>query len=82
MFKLSAFTFFVDTDSLIDLTSNRCSIEHRKFIKFHTPDGHQSTLIEYSKSAIGAHSTEEIPVPIPNTEVKLSGGENTATAGR
>ena len=81
MFKLSAPTC-VDTDSLIDLTSNRCSIEHRKFILFHTPHGHQSTLIEYSTSGIGAHSTGEIPVHIPNTEVKPSGGDNTATAGR
>jgi hypothetical protein len=44
-------------------------------------DINQRTL-NNSISEIGAHSTEEIPVPIPNTEVKLSGGENTATAGR
>ena len=81
MFKLSAFTS-VDTDSLIDLTSNRCSIEHRKFINSsQLMDINQRTL-NISISEIGAHSTEEIPVPIPNTEVKLSGGENTATAGR
>ena len=68
-------------DSLIDLASNRC-LMHRKSHLIFTPHGHQSTLIEYSTSGIGAHSTGEIPVHIPNTEVKLSGGENTATAGR
>ena len=30
---------------------------------------------------IGAHSTREIPVPIPNTEVKPSSGDYTAQAG-
>lgn len=31
---------------------------------------------------IGAHGAEEIPVPIPNTEVKLSSGDYTATSGK
>ena len=72
----------IDTDSLIDLASNRCSKEHRKFYLYITPHGHQSSLIELSRCAIGAHSAGEIPVPIPNTEVKPSSGDNTATAGR
>ena len=45
MFKLSVFTC-VDTDSLIDLTSNRCSIEHRKFINsLHLMDINRRLLI-------------------------------------
>ncbi len=31
---------------------------------------------------IGAHGAEEIPVPIPNTEVKLSSGDYTAKSGK
>ena len=34
-----------------------------------------------SLSLFGAHSAEEIPVTIPNTEVKLSRADYTATAG-
>lgn len=30
----------------------------------------------------GAHGDEEIPVPIPNTEVKLVSGDYTATSGK
>lgn len=33
------------------------------------------------KRLFGAHSAGEIPVPIPNTEVKPSRGNNTARAG-
>lgn len=29
----------------------------------------------------GGHSGEEIPVPIPNTEVKLSNADDTASRG-
>lgn len=49
---------------------------------FITPHGHQARLLKYSKCVIGAHSAGEIPVTIPNTEVKPSGGDNTAIAGR
>ena len=31
---------------------------------------------------LGAHSAGEIPVPIPNTEVKPSRGDYTATSGK
>jgi hypothetical protein len=34
------------------------------------------------KPFFGAHGAEEIPVPIPNTEVKLSSGDYTATSGK
>jgi hypothetical protein len=34
------------------------------------------------KPYFGAHGAEEIPVPIPNTEVKLSSGDYTATSGK
>ena len=30
----------------------------------------------------GGHSEEEIPVPIPNTEVKLLNADDTAIAGK
>lgn len=36
----------------------------------------------YEKPYFGAHGAEEIPVPIPNTEVKLSSGDYTATSGK
>ena len=35
---------------------------------------------EYSLSAVGVDDAEGPPVPIPNTEVKLSGAENSALA--
>ncbi len=35
-----------------------------------------------AKPYFGAHGAEEIPVPIPNTEVKLSSGDYTATSGK
>ena len=34
------------------------------------------------KPYFGAHGAEEIPVPIPNTEVKLSSGDYTAKSGK
>ena len=34
------------------------------------------------KPYFGAHGDEEIPVPIPNTEVKLISGDYTATSGK
>lgn len=34
------------------------------------------------KPFFGAHGAEEIPVLIPNTEVKLSSGDYTATSGK
>ena len=34
------------------------------------------------KPYFGAHGAEEIPVLIPNTEVKLSSGDYTATSGK
>ena len=34
------------------------------------------------KYHLGAHSAREIPVPIPNTEVKPSRGDYTATSGK
>jgi hypothetical protein len=34
------------------------------------------------KPYFGAHGAEEIPVPIPNTAVKLSSGDYTATSGK
>ena len=34
-----------------------------------------------AKRLLGAHSAGEIPVPIPNTEVKPSSGDYTAIAG-
>ena len=37
---------------------------------------------EYSLSAVGVDDAEGPPVPIPNTEVKLSGAENSALATR
>ena len=37
---------------------------------------------EYSLSAVGVDDAEDPPVPIPNTEVKLSGAENSALATR
>ena len=40
----------------------------------------KESLITLS-SVIGAHSTGEIPVYIPNTEVKPSSGDYTAIAG-
>ena len=45
-------------------------------------------LIIYIQSEVstnpyfGAHGAEEIPVLIPNTEVKLSCGDYTATSGK
>jgi hypothetical protein len=35
-----------------------------------------------NKPYFGAHGAEEIPVPIPNTAVKLSSGDYTATSGK
>jgi hypothetical protein len=35
-----------------------------------------------TKPYFGAHGAEEIPVLIPNTEVKLSSGDYTATSGK
>ena len=35
-----------------------------------------------AKPYFGAHGDEEIPVPIPNTEVKLVSGDYTATSGK
>ncbi len=35
---------------------------------------------KYSLSAVGVDDAEGPPVPIPNTEVKLSGAENSALA--
>ena len=35
---------------------------------------------EYSLSTVGVDDAEGLPVPIPNTEVKLSGAENSALA--
>lgn len=67
-----------EMDSLIDLASNRC-LMHRKSHLIFTPHGHQYSQLA---CAIGAHSAGEIPVYIPNTEVKPSSGDNTATAGR
>ena len=37
---------------------------------------------EYSLSAVGVDDAEDPPVPIPNTEDKLSGAENSALATR
>ena len=37
---------------------------------------------EALKPYFGAHGEEEIPVPIPNTEVKLVSGDYTATSGK
>jgi hypothetical protein len=37
---------------------------------------------ELVKPYFGAHGAEEIPVLIPNTEVKLSSGDYTATSGK
>jgi hypothetical protein len=34
------------------------------------------------KPSFGAHGAEETPVLIPNTEVKLSSGDYTATSGK
>ena len=34
------------------------------------------------KPYLGVHGAEEIPVLIPNTEVKLSSGDYTATSGK
>lgn len=34
------------------------------------------------KPYFGAHGAEEIPVPFPNTEVKLSSGDYTAKSGK
>ena len=65
----------VDADSLVDLTSNRCSNSAGKqFFKFDRIIGHQFA----TGSVFGAHSAGEIPVTIPNTEVKPSSGDYTA----
>ena len=41
---------------------------------FESPTGHEN---EYLKLMVGVNSVEGPPVPIPNTEVKLIGAENT-----
>ena len=41
----------------------------------------KESLKETLSSVIGAHSAGEIPVYIPNTEVKPSSGDYTAIAG-
>ena len=56
-----------------DLASNRC-LNTVKSLKSFAPNGHQ-----YGEGTIiGAHSAGEIPVPIPNTEVKPSSADYTA----
>ena len=78
-FLCSNYSFCLDEmDSLIDLASNRCLMHRKSHLIFYT----SWTSIFALNCAIGAHSAGEIPVYIPNTEVKPSSGDNTATAGR
>ena len=43
--------------------------------------GRENSFQELSLNRLGAHSAGEIPVLIPNTEVKPSSGDYTALAG-
>jgi hypothetical protein len=54
------------------------NIEARYFL----PTDHCISKKVREKPYFGAHGAEEIPVPIPNTEVKLSSGDYTATSGK
>ena len=47
----------------------------------HSERGRENSFQELSLNQLGAHSAGEIPVLIPNTEVKPSSGDYTALAG-
>ena len=63
--------------SLGDLASKRCLKNQRR------ADLKSLHLMDINRvgALVGAHSSGEIPVTIPNTEVKPSSADYTATAG-
>ena len=65
-------------ENLGDLASNRCLIISTPCVlKSLASNGHQLRR----GTLFGAHSAGEIPVPIPNTAVKPSSADYTASAG-
>ena len=52
-----------------------------QFMAEYKMDINSSLNGEPASAQFGAHSAGEIPVPIPNTEVKPSSGDYTAIAG-
>ena len=82
----------------VDLTSNWCKSHQRQFFKKLTSkpcplvwtskqglENHSAIDISARKRLkpyFGAHGAGETPVLIPNTEVKLSSGDYTATSGK
>ena len=63
------------------LIRSEVSYGHRSKVLWPTPEviGDQKSCI---KPYFGAHGDEEIPVLIPNTEVKLVSGDYTAKSGK
>lgn len=64
------------------LTESTCTIEILVSRQGFWPTDLYISAQSVEKPYLGAHGAEEIPVPIPNTEVKLSSGDYTATSGK
>ena len=61
-------------DHIIDSVSDKCFSKSRVLLSARK----DYLKVNNSGNLPGGHSGEEIPVPIPNTEVKLSNADDTA----